>query len=235
MRVRLKNIKKAYKGRLVLNIEELTFESGMIYAIQGSNGSGKTTLLRIIAGIEAPDSGEVVFQGDDGAGRRQIAYMPQKPYIFDMTVMDNVLLGIRNMSCDSKLALEALRKVGMESFMGQNGKKLSGGEAQRVAAARTLVLGRKLVLLDEPASSVDVCSMRLIEEYIREANRKSGATVIFTTHNPSQAARMANESILIENGTIKDKGEPSRLFKTLADKEPKVYAGMRDGEDCLYA
>lgn len=212
MRIVLVNIRKSYNSRLVLDIGSLTFENGKIYAILGQNGSGKTTMLRLIAGIDKPDCGDILF-GDKENGTTDISYLSQNPYIFDFTVIQNVMLGMGNKPDTASSAEEALNYVGMKGFAGTGARSLSGGEGQRIAVARTLVLEKSLVLLDEPAAFVDASSIHLIENYIKASNRKNDSTIIFNTHNPSQALRIADEVILLHEGKVIEKGEPEFVLR----------------------
>jgi ABC-type phosphate transport system ATPase subunit len=100
---------------------------------------------------------------------------------------------------------------------------LSGGEAQRVALARTLILGRSLVLLDEPASATDISGVQLAENYIRTVNKGDGSTIVFSTHNPSQAAHVADEVIMMFRGKIVEKGSPSKVFDSPEEQETKDF------------
>lgn len=176
----------------------MTFEEGKAYAVLGPNGSGKTTLLRIIAGIERCDEGKVIIENSEKQTQNVIAYLPQKPYIFDMTVLENVMLGLPSKSFHLELrAFDALKKVGMLDCKHKNARILSGGEAQRVALARTLVLDKDIIILDEPASFVDAYSVKLIEDYINEIKNKKNKIIIFTTHDMLQAQRIADCTVNI--------------------------------------
>ncbi|MCX7923723.1 MAG: ABC transporter ATP-binding protein [Clostridia bacterium] len=223
MRVELNGVEKAYNGRVVLNIDKLEFERGKIYAVLGPNGSGKTTMLRIISNVDKCDRGKVCYNGAERILNNGIAYMPQKPYIFDMTVLKNILLGIGNIPEAHKLAQHALECVGMEEFANARARSLSGGEAQRVAVARTLAGGKGLILLDEPASAADISSMRLVEDYIKAVNGESRSTIIFTTHNPSQAARIADEIVFMQGGVVMEKGEAADMLNNPRSKEAKEF------------
>jgi ABC-type Fe3+/spermidine/putrescine transport system ATPase subunit len=210
--ISLKSVRKKYGDRLVLEVKDIDFKEQSVYAILGPNGSGKSTMLKILAGVERDYEGQVCF-ATNGLSNRDVAYLPQKPYLFDLTVMDNMLLGIKEQDGAQAKAFEALQQVGMESFSRARMCSLSGGEAQRVALARTLVCGCGIILLDEPASSVDVKSMKLLEDCIKNTARKIRTTLIFTTHNPSQALRLASEVIILIAGEIADKGNPEKVIK----------------------
>ena len=227
MKIELLNVKRVYNDKTVLDIENLIFERGKIYAVLGPNGSGKTTMLRIISGIESTCSGYVYYNGVDKPRSDDIAYLPQNIYMFDMTVLENVILGINNSGISGsdvkKHAKHALACVDMDDFLNSKARTLSGGEAQRVALARTLVLGKSLVLLDEPASATDISGVELVERYIKTVNEKDGSTIVFSTHNPSQAVRIADEVIMIFGGRIIEKGNPSTIFNSPQRQETRDF------------
>lgn len=223
MRVGLSSVKKKYGDRIILDIDEFEFESGKIYAVIGPNGAGKSTMLRIMAGLDKADCGKILYEGSEKKTSDNIAFMPQKPYIFDITVLENVIMGIKRGSNALECAKEALLYVGMSGFENAKARSLSGGEAQRAAVARTLVLRKDLVLLDEPASSADISSMRLIEDYVKMVNKRYGSTIIFNTHNPSQALRIANHIIILWDGRIIEYGSPSVIFSSPCRPETKEF------------
>lgn len=214
MRLDLNRIVKKYGERTVLDIDSINFTEGKLYAVLGPNGSGKTTMLRLIAGIEKPDSGEILYNGSKTIARSDISYMPQKPYMFDMSVLNNLFLGMGQNKNRSREAEDALERVAMKGFMKARVYSLSGGETQRVALARVLALHRKLVLLDEPASAADISSSRLIEHYIRSTCNNDGSTIIFTTHSPSQALRIADELIFLCDGKVIERGDPHTVLNS---------------------
>lgn len=218
MRVKLVNVKRVFKDKVILDIDGLELKKGKIYAVLGPNGAGKTTMLRIMAGIDKATSGNVYYDGADRNGKSAVAYMPQHSYLFDMTVLDNVILGIKNSGIGGgearSRAQSALECVGMREFYHVKTRSLSGGEAQRVALARTLALGKSLVLLDEPASATDIAGVELVEKYIKITHEKDRSTIVFTTHNPSQAARIADEVLMMHGGRVVEKNTPSNMFNS---------------------
>jgi tungstate transport system ATP-binding protein len=193
--IELKGIRVMRKGRLILGLEELRLEEGLSYALIGENGSGKTTLLRLLAGVIQATQGQI-----KGLAGLKLAYLPQKPYLFRMTVWENVALAAKD-SSDSTQSIQAvINAVGMQGFERQEAEKLSGGEAQRVAIARLLLLKPELILLDEPTAPIDVRGREKIDAVIADYVLENGATLIFATHSLEQALKLADRVIKLEDG-----------------------------------
>ena len=216
--IELVNITKNYANRLVLDIDQITFEGGKRYALIGVNGSGKTTLLRIIAGIIKPDTGEVKNILADSMG-----YMPQSPYAFGFTVQKNVEMAIIKSTTTAKQALQALKAVGMADMANARGNKLSGGETQRMALARMIALPRKLLLLDEPTSSADIEGTDQIENTLLRYAADTGCTVILSTHSPAQALRLAEEIVFLDQGEIAEQGTSVNVLKNPQSERAKMF------------
>jgi ABC-type cobalamin/Fe3+-siderophores transport system ATPase subunit len=228
MKVELCGVKKSYTDRMVLDIESLRFESGKSYAVLGPNGSGKTTMLRLISAIEKADNGTIYYDDKSRLSGDCITYVPQKPYIFDTSVLNNLVLGMDTGTFSRKKiardqARRALESINMQKFSEARARSLSGGEAQKVAILRALVLGRRLALLDEPTSFIDIPSLKQVEDLITATVKKNKATLILATHNPSQAARMANELIILWEGRIVEKGPCDRVLYCPQRKETKDF------------
>lgn len=206
-------LQKYYDGKPAVDIGRLNLEQGRIYALIGPNGSGKSTLLRLLAGLLKPDAGQI--RRDASLKESAIAYMPQKTYAFRFSVLKNVMLaaeGLKQAEASS-LAMAALRQVGMAELSGQRADTLSGGEAQRMAFARMIVLPRRLLLLDEPTSATDIAGNDLVEEVLLRFVRDSGCTVLFSTHSPAQALKLADEAIALYEGRLAEQG-PARQVLT---------------------
>jgi tungstate transport system ATP-binding protein len=208
---------KTKVGDFSLSIPDCILSTGRVYAVVGPNACGKTTFLNLLSLLSAPCEGEVFFSEEkirytdrDNllAKRRKIAYLTQNPYLFNMSVYENVSLGLRlrgfPQAIIHKKVEEILSALSLSGLSRKNAHELSGGEAQRVALARTLVLESSVFLLDEPTANVDKGNIRELEELILALNQKKGATVILTTHSQGQAYRMSNNIISIINGRIKD-------------------------------
>ena len=212
--LRMENLKKYYGDMLALEIPHLEFEAEGIYALVGPNGAGKTTLLRLLNLLEQPTSGTIYFKGDqiDKSSpnaltvRRQMTLVMQKPILFHTSVHRNVAycLNVRSYGRKMKIAAvsAALNKVGLGGFENRKARELSAGEAQRVALARALAVEPKILLLDEPTANVDRRNVRIFESLIKKVNTEQGITVIFTTHDASQAYRLTNKVISLLDGRL---------------------------------
>ncbi len=216
--LQLKNVEKSY--RLVKALDNVTFEvdGGKIIAMVGVNGAGKSTLLRIVAGIEKPDKGAVLFNNETIADRemRQIATLVfQRTAMFSRSVYDNLAFGLtirKQSSREIKMRIsEALHDVGLKDFEERRAKKTSGGEMQRIALARAFLLNPKILLLDEPTANLDPHNATIIENAIRR--RKNSETIIVVaTHNLSQARRLGDEIVHLHAGKIVERADAEEFF-----------------------
>ena len=204
--VEIHGLKFWYGDRIVLDIPELILEKGVHYSVIGPNGCVKTTLLRLLAGVLAAHEGRADVMTDS------VGYMPQKPYAFGFSVRRNVELAIRDKSNAAKQALDALDKVGLSHMTACKGDRLSGGETQRMAFARILAERRDLILLDEPTAAADIEGSVRMEEALCEYIKKTGCTLLFSTHIPSQAANLAQQVIVMESGRIMEKGDAEQVL-----------------------
>ena len=216
--IELTGIKKCYKDRTVLDIPWLAFKPGRRYALIGVNGCGKTTLLRIIAGIIPLDAGNVNNPYMDSLG-----YMPQVPYAFSFSVKKNVQIAFGNDPDAEEKTMKALRDVGIENLHTDRGNRLSGGESQRMAFARMIALPRRLLLLDEPTASADIRGTDQIEGTLLKYAAETGCTIIFSTHSPAQALRLANEVLFLDHGVIIEKGKSEQIIRNPREQSTKTF------------
>ena len=215
MLFQIKALTKVYGDRTVLDLPDLAFEKGIVYALQGPNGSGKTTLLEILSLLIPPTTGEILYDGRTidftrnnlTALRREIVMVQQNPVLFTTTVYKNLEFGLKvrgiTKGARKKTIEEALDLVGMRPFSDAEAHRLSGGETQRTAIARALVCMPKVLFFDEPTSNVDVENQIAIERIIQDINLQKHISVIFTTHNHTQASRLSSRAIsLFEGRTV---------------------------------
>ncbi len=200
-----------------LRINNFSIEHGKLYAMVGANGSGKSTFLNVLGFLEPLSQGSLFFKGEQIdyknrakllLYRRNVSYLLQNPYLFSMNVFDNVAVGlkIRNLP-DRKIKEKTCRILDLLAITHLSKREvgfLSGGEAQRVALARTFVIDADIYLLDEPTANVDSENIKVVEELITTVNKDRGITVILTTHSRGQAYRMSKNLFSIINGEVKE-------------------------------
>ena len=213
--IKIRNIKKIYNNKTVLDVDCLDFQEGKIYAIVGPNGSGKTTLLNILNLLDNPDEGQISFYDQEISNksnedtlkiRRRMTLVNQNPFLFHSTVYDNIAYGLKIRSFSSteqRIRIKkALNMVGLPGFEKRKVNQLSGGEAQRVVIARALVIEPEVLFLDEPTANIDQRHIDVVERIIKKINKETKTTVIFTTHDLSQAYRLADEVLSLLEGKV---------------------------------
>ncbi len=200
-------------GKFLLTIDSCELDQGETYSVVGPNGSGKSTFLNVLAFLLTPRSGELVFRGDEVnytedliSVRREVGYAMQNPYLFTMSVEDNIGYGL---SVRGVATREIKRRVGemmermsLSHLAGRRHVELSVGESQRVALARTLVLDAKVILLDEPTASVDASNVETVERTVLELCKERSATLVISTHLADQAQRMSPNTISVVDGHV---------------------------------
>jgi tungstate transport system ATP-binding protein len=207
--IEVSNVSKTYGGRTVIQIEKFCFKEGKSYALLGANGSGKTTLLKIMAGILQPDKPDTCRHS---VRSPELGYLPQSPYAFIGTTIKNVAMAVLNRDEADEAAMLALKDLGMDHLAHAAGNRLSGGETQRMALARILAVKRKLLLLDEPTSASDLAGIDLAEGALHRYREKNNCTIIFSTHSPAQAARLSDEILFLDKGSIAESGPSGQLL-----------------------
>jgi molybdopterin-binding protein len=233
--LRAEDVRVSYGERFALDIERLDVPEGGTLAILGPSGSGKSTLLRVLGLLEDPDEGRVLLCGEEvdassREGRLEMAAVFQDPYLFHGTVGDNVALGLRFRGVPKAerppLVADALERVGLADMGGESALRLSGGEAQRVALARALVLGPKVLLLDEPLTSLDAPLKReMMVEFSRILHR-DGATAVYVTHDQEEAAVVADRAAVLRRGRIIAEGPVEDVIGLPHDDWLAGFVGM---------
>ena len=225
MYLSLKNISKKYKDKEILKNISFDIKEGELICILGPSGCGKTTLLNIIGGFVSDFSGDVLLSDENinniPPEKREIATVFQSYGLFThKNVIDNVSYGLKLLKIDKhmrkKRARDMLEKVGLAGYEKKKIKELSGGEQQRVAIARSMVLNPKLLLLDEPLSNLDVHLRDVMRKEIKRIQKQFGVTMIIVTHDQEDAFKLADRVIVINEGHIEQIGTPEELYK-----EPK--------------
>ena len=227
----LNGVKKAYAGRVVLNVEDLHLYRGEILAIVGPSGAGKSTLLRLLNFLETPDQGSLTYKGqavDAGLPldlRREVTTVFQRPALLNANVEQNVAYGLRLRGKRDGQAdvTAAIRRMGLEDLRHAAAHTLSGGEAQRVALARAMVIRPQALLLDEPTANLDPYHVSLIEAVVREINQREGVTMVLVTHNVFQARRIAGRIALLLNGQIVELAPTQEFFEAPRDARTRAF------------
>lgn len=196
----------------VLNIQHVTIKQGEITCIVGTSGGGKTTFLRLLAKLISPTKGHILYKGevleqlDTLDYRKDVVMMGQKPYLFPGTIEENLERPLRYHKLrSSKEALEeVLQHVHLNKPLTEDTKHLSGGEQQRLALARLLLLNPQVILLDEPSSALDEDTEQWLIQYVCEFVKKEGKTLIMVTHSKRIARAYADTVLTLEHGKIKE-------------------------------
>jgi len=242
MLYRLENLTRRHGSRTVLNIDTLEIAPNLIYTLIGPNGAGKTSLLKILAFLDKPSSGRmhfldrpVSFEEKHLYGlRRQVVLLDQTPIMFTGSVLQNVEFGlkVRKVALKErrKLVEEALELVGMENFADYDARGLSGGETKRVALARALVLEPQVLLCDEPTANVDNENQEIILKIIERINKERQGSIIFSTHYLSQGQRLADHTLLLQNGSLSDIASENIYRVTIIDSEEESVICQLTGQ-----
>jgi tungstate transport system ATP-binding protein len=236
---------QAANEREILKNINLKVDKGEFLAIIGPTGAGKTTLLRLLNTLELPSSGKVMINGVDTAEssksrleiRRKMAFVLQKPVVFNMSVYDNIAIGLKwrglNKTEIAQKTSSILELIGLAEYKNRNARTLSGGETQRVAIARTVISEPEILLLDEPSANLDPVSSTKIEEFIMDIIRQYNITTIMATHDMSQGQRMADRVAVMLDGEILQTGDWHQVFNTPGSKDIAYFVGVEniiDGE-----
>ena len=222
MYVELKNINKTYGDYKASDNVSFGIEKGKLIGLLGPSGSGKTTILRMIAGLEQPDSGEIIIDGrevnDVPASERGIGFVFQNYALFRyMTVYDNIAFGLKVQKADKKYIRQRVMKlvelIGLKGLEKRYPSQLSGGQRQRVAFARALAPNPQLLLLDEPFAAIDAKIRTELRSWLKDMIEKLGITSIFVTHDQDEAIEVADEIIITNKGHIEQKGTPLEIYQ----------------------
>ncbi|HEY1721091.1 MAG TPA: sulfate/molybdate ABC transporter ATP-binding protein [Magnetospirillaceae bacterium] len=223
--ITLHNIKKRFNDFTALDGVSLHVNEGEMVALLGPSGSGKTTLLRIMAGLDTPDSGQVMFGDVDATGvaarDRRVGFVFQHYALFrHMTVFNNVAFGLTvrdraSRPTDAQIGErvhELLRMVQLDGLSGRYPAQLSGGQRQRVALARALAIEPRVLLLDEPFGALDARVRKDLRRWLRRLHDDLGITGVFVTHDQEEAIEVADRIVVMNQGRIEQVGTPSEVY-----------------------
>ncbi len=223
--INLRNLVKRFGDFVALDDVSLHIAEGEMVALLGPSGSGKTTLLRIMAGLDAPDRGQVLFDDVDATGvaarHRRVGFVFQHYALFrHMTVFDNVAFGltVRDKAARPSVAEigervhELLRMVQLDGLAGRYPAQLSGGQRQRVALARALAIEPRVLLLDEPFGALDARVRKDLRRWLRRLHDDLGITGVFVTHDQEEAIEVADRIVVMNQGRIEQVGTPTQVY-----------------------
>jgi len=226
MAIEVRNLTKGFGSFVALRDVSFRVDSGELVALLGPSGSGKTTLLRIIAGLETPDSGTVLFDGDDATDRsvkdRGVGFVFQHYALFrHMTVFENVAFGLRVRPRAERPSDEVIRKrvndllsmVQLDYLGNRFPSQLSGGQRQRVALARALAVEPRVLLLDEPFGALDAKVRQELRRWLRRLHAEIHLTSVFVTHDQEEALELANRVVVMNEGKIEQDGTPDEVVE----------------------
>ena len=199
--IEIKNLKKYYENRLILEITNLNFSKGKIYSILGRNGAGKSTLLKILGGILSYDEGNLRYDRDN------VILSTQEPLFFKGNVIYNITepFKLRNLKIELDKVTIFLKEFQIEKLKESSVDNLSGGEKAKIQFIRTILYNKKILLLDEPTASMDKKSTYVVERILSEL-RDMGCLIIIVTHDYEQAVRISNYIYEVDEGKIIQRG-----------------------------
>lgn len=219
--LQLKNIRKSFDGTEVLQSLNLDVHRAEFITLLGSSGCGKTTTLRIIAGLEIPDSGSVILEGQDITGlepnKRNVNTVFQSYALFPhMTVEENVGYGLKIRKVPkaeiAQKVQEMLKLVQLEEYGKRMPDQLSGGQRQRIAIARALANEPKVLLLDEPLGALDLKLRRQMQLELKRLQKQLGITFIYITHDQEEAINMSDRIAVMNKGKLEQIGTPNEIY-----------------------
>ncbi len=232
------DVTRQFGAHRALDRINLDVRAGELLALLGPSGSGKTTLLRIIAGLETPDSGRVLFGGEDALTsktlERRVGFVFQHYALFrHMTVFENVAFGLRVRPRGQRLARgeitrrveELLNLVQLDWLAGRYPPQLSGGQRQRVALARALAIEPSVLLLDEPFGALDAKVRKELRRWLRNLHETVRVTSVFVTHDQEEALELADRVVVMAEGRIEQVGPPAEVYAHPATKFVHEFLG----------
>ncbi len=235
MSIEVRNIGKRFGDFVALDNVSLDFASGELTALLGPSGCGKTTLLRVIAGLEQPDHGQVILDGEDASVQhvreRQVGFVFQHYALFrHMSVFENIAFGLRVKPRHQRPSEREIREkvmqllslVQLDWLADRYPSQLSGGQRQRIALARALAVEPRVLLLDEPFGALDAKVRKELRRWLRRLHDELHVTSIFVTHDQEEALEVADRVVLMNRGKVEQIGAPDEVYNHPAS--PFVYS-----------
>lgn len=232
--VELRGVYKTIHDHEILHGIDLEVREGEFLTLLGPSGCGKTTLLRLISGFEEPSKGQIFIDGHDVNGlppyQRHVHTVFQSYALFPhMSVFDNVAFGLRCQKVPAgeikPRVAEVLKMVKLENFANRKPSQLSGGQQQRVAIARAAVNRPRVLLLDEPLSSLDYRLRKTMQIELKQLQRKLGITFIFVTHDQEEALSMSDRVVVMQEGNIEQIGTPRQVYEEPRSLKVATFIG----------
>jgi sulfate transport system ATP-binding protein len=237
MSIEVRGVTRTFGRFTAVDGVSLTVADGELVALLGPSGSGKTSLLRIIAGLERPDTGTVLFEGKDAppdVRARRVGFVFQHYALFrHMTVLENVAFGLRVRPRASRPSeaqirarvLELLQLVQLDWLQDRYPAQLSGGQRQRVALARALAVEPRVLLLDEPFGSLDARVRQELRGWLRRLHDEIRLTSVFVTHDQEEALEVADRVVVLNHGRVEQSGTPQEVFDRPATEFVMSFLG----------
>ena len=232
--VEFRAVRKAFGDFVAIEDISFAIQKGTLVTFLGPSGCGKTTTLRLIAGLESANAGTILIDGIDITHRpvaeRDVSMVFQSYALFPhMTVLRNVAYGLlssgRSRSEAGALAHETLDLLGLEGLANRLPSELSGGQQQRVAVARAIVLRPSVLLFDEPLSNLDTKLRRRVRDEIRDLQQRLNLTVVYVTHDQTEALAVSDRVVIMNNGLIAQDGSPRELYRSPASRFVAGFVG----------
>ena len=216
-----RNLTRIVDGTALVDDVTIEVAAGDVFVVFGPSGAGKSSLLRLLNRLDEPTAGTVLLDGTDyrtldpRAVRQRVGLVPQQPTLTDGTVAENVTWGprLRDAPVDLDRMAELLDRLGLADFQDRDAGSLSGGEAQRVAIARTLFNDPDIVLLDEPASSLDAAAAERVEALLADVMAAYGLTAVLVTHDADRARRLGTRGVRLEGGRVVQSGPIEEVIR----------------------
>ncbi len=234
MSIAARNVSKKFKDFVALDDVCVEAPTGSLTALLGPSGGGKSTLLRVIAGLEQPDSGQVVISGEDKTGlppqKRGVGFVFQHYAAFKhMTVFENVAFGLKirkqPRGAINQKVYELLELVQLEGFAGRYPAQLSGGQRQRMALARALAIEPEVLLLDEPFGALDARVRQELRVWLRRLHEEMRVTTILVTHDQEEAMEVSDRIVVMNHGRVEQVGAPQELYEHPASEFVMGFIG----------
>ena len=238
MSIEVQHVGKRFGDFVALNDVSFSVPPGELVALLGPSGGGKTTMLRIIAGLEVPDSGVVLLEGEDATERsardRGVGFVFQHYALFrHMTVFENVAFGLRVRAKHvrppaaeiSRRVHDLLNLVQLDFLADRRPSQLSGGQRQRVALARALAVEPKVLLLDEPFGALDANVRRDLRRWLRRLHDEIHLTSVFVTHDQEEAIELADRVVIINRGIVEQNGSVEDVVERPANEFVMSFFG----------